>query len=214
MKLIKSNPHCPECIRNRYIQEDASVFLLYDNIAHCASCGWVLTGKEKPRTQLYGEFEIPKFLQPLLKSLINCHMLGITDVSKALLFRQEKALADGVSLDFSHRALMISGSMTWYQVKRTEKFEPHETDFDSLAKYAAVPAGLVHQFIDVNDFLVSECPGKEGRGLRDAGIRMLKYHSGSEREGGSNYYVRAFLTWDINYRRLPNGETDDTKLVY
>ncbi|MBY0359800.1 MAG: hypothetical protein K2W82_17490 [Candidatus Obscuribacterales bacterium] len=209
MKFIKSNPHCPECIRNRYIQEDASVFLCYDNIVHCASCGLVLTGKQKPVIQLYGEFEVPPFLERLLKSLVNCQMLGITDVSEALIAKNEGASSGGVSLDFSHRALMIGGSMTWYQVKKTEKFKPHETDFESIARYAPIPSRLIHEFVNVDDFLVSECPGKEGRGLRNAGIRMLKYHRGSEKEGGLNYYVRAFLTWDINYRRLPNGEVEE-----
>ena len=57
-------------------------------------------------------------------------------------------------------------------------------------------SALVQDFLK-DGFVVSEAPGKEGRGLRDAGIRLLKYVSitGSKPR---HFYVRVFFTWAFN----------------
>lgn len=204
MNIIQSNhPACPECRRHYTTPAEEYCFLQEDNITQCAMCGWLIRGfKMKGMSH---SFEVPSFLRRLLKSLVIRNMLGINGADKALIAANEPAISEGVSLDFQHRELMIGGSMTWYQVAKARKFTPHETDFAGITKYATIPAGLIREFVDVDSFLVSEAPGTEGRGLRNAGIRLLKYAESD----GAIYYVRAFLTWDVNYRRLPDRGVEE-----
>lgn len=230
MKIISSSTHqCPECLRSKTCTPEQILFVVSGkaNIIRCAACGWIL---DEVRDHLPEEVEIPVSLERLIEVLVFKHGFGICEADNdAFAAVNESAISRAASLNFEHRELLIVGTMTWYEVPQLRSFRAHNADFAGIQKYAPIPAVLVREFND-EQFLVSEGPGSEGRGLRNAGIRYCRYLEASipaqapsrldwiaerqttqSRAGKSEnsvLYVRSYLTWDVGYRRLPDGTVE------
>ncbi len=215
MKIIETAaPQCPECIANQQRAQEQHLFLLSEGcINQCALCGWARVHKAIPGTPAVNEIEVPPFLERLIKSLVIRNMFTLDSANgNSFVAANEPAISPGTTIGFEHREVMISGCMTWYQVAAGRNFQQHETDFAAIGRFAPLPSALIREFVKANSFLVSEAPGKEGRGLRNAGIRFLRYADVTTGSGKTavtkTYYIRAYLTWDLNYRRLPDGSVE------
>ncbi len=75
----------------------------------------------------------------------------------------EPAKSKAVTINFQHRELMISGVMTWYEVDEPKAFKEHERDFEAIQNFVPLVSAMIDEFRE-DEFLISECPGKEGRG--------------------------------------------------
>jgi|AGTN01.3.fsa_nt_gi hypothetical protein len=201
MKLTAS-PRCPQCQKTKNRSEQSSFFIDGD-VARCALCGWDLENKH------FDTVEVPAFLERLLKSMVIRNMMSIDAVDgDSFVASNEPAKSKAVTINFQHRELMVSGVMTWYEVDEARAFKEHECDFEAIQNFVPLVSAMVDEF-RADEFLISECPGKEGRALRNAGIRMLRYGHITEGLGAKKVhkaiYVRAYLTWDVNYRRAADG---------
>ena len=210
MKIIETMSGCPNCSSKLGQQLEQQLYLLLqDSLLQCPCCGWSSLLSPNSAAPLR-VISVPSYLEKIIKSLVVSDMFMLDGVdSPSFIANNEPATSPSTTIAFSHRVLLMSGCMTWYEVADFEQFQPHRTNFADLARYAPLPAYIVSEFVDKNSFLVSEAPGKKGRGLRNAGIRFIRYAedtiSSESAEMTKRYYTRSYLLWDLNYRRLQDG---------
>ncbi len=165
----------------------------------CALCEWNRHAADLERAN------IPASLLRLFQALVIRNSNAITEIDPdSFVAANEPATSNAVTVNFEHRVLQMAGVVTWYQVENSRPFKPHATDFAAITRYVPLAAAMINEFL-AEGFVVSEAPGKEGRGLRNAGIRFLKWETIGTGDQSRVVFVRGFLTWDVSYRRLPEG---------